>query len=175
MFNGDDAALQKSSEYALLSLMYKLYHQCGVFCLDGTKNNHAPPVQHHISHAHVTKALFLMQANVRNSLAIDELARLLALSTEHFIRIFRAEIKLTPHQYMLRLKMEGATGLLISTTMSVGQIADWFGFENQFHFSRCFKQCTGVSPLAYRKNFIQPVDFAIPKSCEAATDTNEEY
>jgi transcriptional regulator GlxA family with amidase domain len=100
-----------------------------------------------------------MQKNVHDNLGVDEIARILALSTEHFIRLFRAEIKLTPHQYMRRLKIEGASGLLISTTKSVGEISEWFGFENQFHFSRCFKKCTGISPLEYRKTYLQTADF----------------
>jgi len=66
---------------------------------------------------------------------------------------------MTTHQYFTRLKVEGASGLLMSTDKSVGEISDWFGFENQFHFSRIFKKCTGMSPVAYRRTYLQTVDF----------------
>jgi AraC-like DNA-binding protein len=66
---------------------------------------------------------------------------------------------MTPHQYFLRLKIEGASGLLMSSDKNVGEISDYFGFENQFHFSRMFKKCTGLSPLAYRKTYLQKVDW----------------
>jgi AraC-like DNA-binding protein len=159
MFKSNAALLKKAAEYTLLSLMYKLYHQNAFFYISGDDTNTEAGGKPKTTHAHVNKALTVMQTNVRKNLPVDELARILALSTEHFIRLFRAEVKLTPHQYMLRLKIEGASGLLISTSKNVGQIADWFGFENQFHFSRCFKKCTGVSPLEYRKTFLQAVDF----------------
>jgi AraC-like DNA-binding protein len=160
LFRSDDEAFIKAAEYSLLSLMYQVYRRCGLSCVE-RREEKAPSADNRRTggHIHVTRALKLMQKNVRDNLGVDEIARILALSTEHFIRLFRAEIKLTPHQYMRRLKIEGASGLLISTTKSVGEISEWFGFENQFHFSRCFKKCTGSSPLEYRKTYLQAADF----------------
>ena len=111
------------------------------------------------SRVHVEKALLLMEKSVRENLKVEDLAWKLGLSEEHFIRIFREQVRMTPHQYFTRLKVEGASGLLISTDKAVGEISDWFGFENQFHFSRIFKKCTGMSPLDYRKTYFQTVDF----------------
>ncbi len=108
---------------------------------------------------HIDKALSLMQKSVREHLKIEDIAWKLGLSEEHFIRIFREEVRMTPLQYFTRLKVEGASGLLMSTDKSIGEISEWFGFENQFHFSRIFKKCTGVSPLEYRKTYLQLVDF----------------
>jgi transcriptional regulator GlxA family with amidase domain len=101
-----------------------------------------------------------MQINVCEALGIDEVARIVGISMEHFIRIFRREVKMSPHQYIMRLKIEGATGFLISTSKTVEEISEWFGFKNQFHFSRVFKKCTGLSPSQYRKIYVQTVDFA---------------
>ncbi|MDR2053643.1 MAG: AraC family transcriptional regulator [Treponema sp.] len=101
-----------------------------------------------------------MEKSLRQSIGMDEIARLLALSPEYFTRIFRQEIKMSPLQYFLRLKIEGAAGLLISTNKRINEIARWFGFENQFHFSRVFRRYTSLSPLKYRKIYLQTVDFA---------------
>ncbi|MDR2468049.1 MAG: helix-turn-helix domain-containing protein [Spirochaetaceae bacterium] len=161
LFRSGDEALAKAAEFSLLSFIFRVYRQCGLSCVK--ECTPLVPAVHDVKrnsgYTHVTRALHVMQKNVRKNLGVDEIARLLALSTEHFIRIFRTEIKLTPYQYMLRLKIEGASGFLISTTKTVGEIADWFGFENQFHFSRCFKKCTGISPLEYRKTYLQTADF----------------
>ena len=113
----------------------------------------------HAEKAHVEKALSLMQKQVRENLRVEDIAWKLGLSTEHFIRIFRNQVRMTPGQYFTRLKVEGASGLLMSSDKSVGEISDWFGFENQFHFSRIFRKCTGMSPLEYRKTYLQVVDF----------------
>jgi transcriptional regulator GlxA family with amidase domain len=109
---------------------------------------------------HVKKAVAIMEKSLRQSIGMDEIARLLALSPEYFTRIFRQEIKMSPLQYFLRLKIEGAAGLLISTNKRINEIARWFGFENQFHFSRVFRRYTSLSPLKYRKIYLQTVDFA---------------
>jgi len=100
-----------------------------------------------------------MQKSVRENIKIEDLSWKLGLSGEHFIRIFREQVRMTPHQYFTRLKVEGASALLMSTDKPVGEISDWFGFENQFHFSRIFKKCTGMSPLDYRRTYLQTVDF----------------
>ncbi|MDR2499460.1 MAG: helix-turn-helix domain-containing protein [Treponema sp.] len=165
LFRSNDWASTKAAEYALLSLLFRVCRQNGL-CRAGEgeaggADRSGKGLAPNCGHAYVTRALHLMQKNVRKNLGVDEIARLLALSTGHFIRIFRSEIKLTPYQYLLRLKIEGASGLLISTTKSIGEIAEWFGFENQFHFSRCFKKCTGVSPMEYRKTYLQTADFKV--------------
>jgi transcriptional regulator GlxA family with amidase domain len=100
---------------------------------------------------HVKKALVIMEKSVRQSISINEIAHRLTLSPEYFTRIFKQKVKMSPHQYFFRLKIEGAIGFLISTNKHISEIADWFGFENQFHFSRVFKRYTGLSPLKYRR------------------------
>lgn len=162
LFRSGDEAFAKAAEYSLMSLLFQVYRKCGLSCVEACADAGAPDSEggkkRTGGHVHVTRALKLMQKNARDNLAVDEISRILGLSNEHFIRLFRTEIKLTPYQYMLRLKIEGASGLLISTTKSIGEIAEWFGFENQFHFSRCFKKCTGISPLEYRKTYLQAAD-----------------
>ena len=101
-----------------------------------------------------------MEKSVQRSIGMDEIARILSISPEYFTRIFKNEIKMGPLQYFLRLKIEGAAGLLISSNKLISEIASWFGFKNQFHFSRVFKRYTGISPLEYRKIYLQTVDFS---------------
>ncbi len=114
----------------------------------------------HVEKVHVEKALAIMQKQVREQLKIEDLAWKLGLSTEHFIRIFRREVRMTPGQYFTRLKIEGASGMLISSDRSIGDISAWFGYANQFSFSRIFHRCTGMSPLEYRRTYLQVVDFS---------------
>jgi AraC-like DNA-binding protein len=182
-FHSNDPTLIKAAEYNFLSLLYKVYHDAITEKLPEflkTKNTGDPPPPSFYAPlpkkiisdmptsvtatVHVKKALVLMERSVRQSIDINEIAHRLTISPEYFTRIFKREIKISPHQYFLRLKIEGAVGFLISTNKRISEIAYWFGFENQFHFSRVFKRYTGLSPLKYRKLYVYfgPPDPASP-------------
>lgn len=137
---GSDEAGRRAASYQLLSLIFRWFGEGD--CNTATGQGRSP---------HVGKALSLMAGALREKLGIEAFAMKLGISEEHFIRTFHAELGMSPFQYYTRLKVEGASGLLADTRMSVGSIAEHFGFENQFHFSRVFRKCTGLSPLAYRK------------------------
>lgn len=105
---------------------------------------------------HVERALILMGKLIQEKLSIDVLAGRLGLSSEHFIRLFRQKIGISPFQYFTRLKIEAASSFLVDTNLKVNVVAAHFGFENPFHFSKIFKKCTGFSPLEYRRTFRRP-------------------
>jgi AraC-like DNA-binding protein len=156
MSRSNDAALKESAVHLLISLLYRFFGcYSGNTGGDSLLENQTDRKGYHI---HTEKALLLMQRFVRENMKISGIAQKIGLSEEHFIRVFRKDMRMTPHQYFLRLKIEGASGLLMSSDKNVGEISDYFGFENQFHFSRMFKKCTGLSPIAYRKTYLQKVD-----------------
>ena len=66
-------------------------------------------------------------------------------------RVFHASYGISPKQYLLKLKMDKAAQMLVSTEMPVALIAEALGFEDQHVFSRAFKKYWGVSPMLYRK------------------------
>jgi len=155
-----DPSLRESARHLLESFLYRWFARYTPKSPSGSGSTRAEAATvERKSRAHVEKALSLMQKSVRENVKIEDIAWKLGLSDEHFIRIFRDQVRMTPHQYFTRLKVEGASGLLMSTDKAVGEIAEWFGFENQFHFSRIFKKCTGMSPLEYRRTYLQTVDF----------------
>jgi AraC-like DNA-binding protein len=108
---------------------------------------------------HIAKALAIMKNQLNRNIGMEEIAAMLKMSQEHFSRIFKQVTRMNPHQYYMRLKIEAASGVLISSNKLISEIADMFGYENQFHFSRVFKQYTGLSPAEYRNHYLQTVDF----------------
>ncbi len=102
---------------------------------------------------YVNKAINMMQKMVSNNCSIDYFASMCGITEEHFIRIFRDEMQMTPHQYYLRLKIQNAALDLINSSKPIYTIAEEFSFENQFHFARVFKKCTGLTPSSYRAAF----------------------
>jgi len=66
---------------------------------------------------------------------------------------FRAFFGETPHQFVIRLRLERAADRLRRTDYSVTDVALAVGFESPAHFSRAFKTRFGCSPRAYRHKF----------------------
>jgi len=80
-----------------------------------------------------------------------ELANIVSMSTESFIRLFKRWTGETPMRYVQQVRMREACRLLADTDSSIDEIALQTGFPDRFYFSRVFKRHTGHSPAAYRK------------------------
>lgn len=74
------------------------------------------------------------------------------LSYKYMAHLFKKEKGVTMQQYHNSIRMDEACRLLCSTLMSIGEIADKLGFSDELYFSRCFRNYTGKSPSAYRKD-----------------------
>ena len=83
-------------------------------------------------------------------LSIPSLARKAFMSEDHFIRLFRKEMGETPNNFIIRMKMERAELLLITTQLPVKNIADMLGYEEVPYFNRLFKKKVGKTPKEYR-------------------------
>lgn len=73
------------------------------------------------------------------------------LSRSYFIRAFRETTGHTPHQWLIRRRLQQARGLLRDSALPLAEIAAACGFSDQSHFTRAFSQAEGVSPGAWRR------------------------
>ncbi|WP_284314500.1 helix-turn-helix domain-containing protein [Labrys miyagiensis] len=89
--------------------------------------------------------------NLSKSLSLEDIASVCDLSSSHFTRLFRSSTSLTPHQYLLRRRIDTAQRLLIESGMSISEIAFECGFADQVHFTQTFRRFTGKAPGAFRK------------------------
>jgi AraC family transcriptional regulator len=93
----------------------------------------------------------LVKGKIDEDLSLDEMARAVGLSAGHFSEVFRNTTGETPHQYILRSRIERAKEMLCSSGKSrVLDVAIACGFKNQQHFARVFRQLCGASPTEYR-------------------------
>jgi AraC-like DNA-binding protein len=81
---------------------------------------------------------------------VGEFARSVGMSENGFIKLFSREMGVTPHVYLSRMRINRCKSLLLSTDMSMSEIAAECGFENPYYFSNAFRRHTGVSPTKYR-------------------------
>ena len=77
---------------------------------------------------------------------IKEIADHCGMSEYHFFRLFKAVIGISPHQYLIRKRIENAHALLSDKSHSVSDVAFLCGFADVFSFSKAFKKHTGTPP-----------------------------
>lgn len=81
----------------------------------------------------------------------EELLASASKSEEHISRCFRKYLSCTPGDYLNRLRISAAQGLLLSTRYGIAHIAMECGYESLSYFYRIFKEETGMAPGEYRK------------------------
>jgi AraC family transcriptional regulator len=96
----------------------------------------------------------LVHAKMEDDLSLDEMAESVGLSTAHFARMFRKSTGETPHQFVLRLRLERAKAMLRAPDARVLDVAVACGFKTQQHFAQVFRDVCGVSPTEYRQNLV---------------------
>jgi AraC family transcriptional regulator len=82
------------------------------------------------------------------------MAQSVGLSTAHFARVFRKSTGETPHQFVLRQKLERAKAMLRAPDARVLDVAVACGFKTQQHFAQVFRDICGISPTGYRQDFL---------------------
>lgn len=90
-------------------------------------------------------------ARLPESLAVPELAALSGLSPHHFGDAFKAATGVSPHQYVIRCRVERAQELLRTGTLTPAQIAVAVGFSSQSHLTEHFQRLTGLTPARFRR------------------------
>lgn len=86
-----------------------------------------------------------------NKLSIEEMAQKSFTSKYHFIRSFKAEVGLTPHQFQIQNRIRKAQRLLHQTD-TITEVALTTGFCDQSHFIKQFEKHVGLPPLTYKKS-----------------------
>lgn len=100
--------------------------------------------------AHYKRVLDYLADHFGDQIAIANLASVAGLSEAHFSREFRRTIGDSPHQFLMRYRVEQATKLLTDPTLQLSAISHACGFSDQAHLTRLFKRFTGQTPRQYR-------------------------
>jgi AraC-like DNA-binding protein len=96
-----------------------------------------------------------MQTFFNANITIADICDEINISPFHFIRTFKRKNGVSPHQYLLNIRIQNAKELLNSGRYSVSEAAMLCGFVSLPHFSSTFKDMTGYSPAEYKKIYIQ--------------------
>ena len=130
------------AEVGLLSLFERIFNICGLPQDAGLlkKNDNRK----------VATAIAYFLAHIEQQFTLAELAELIGCTDFHLIRLFRAATGVSPHTYLVQLRLEHARKLLAAGS-SIVDAALLSGFSDQSHLTRYFKARFGITPGMYRK------------------------
>ncbi len=92
----------------------------------------------------------LLHSTFMNKLDLSTISNTAYLSTPQLVRQFKAAFQITPHQYLIKIRLAHAASLLKQTNKSVQEITCACGFEDTSAFCRAFKTKHRISPLSFR-------------------------
>jgi AraC family transcriptional regulator len=92
-----------------------------------------------------------VENNLHRRISVQELARLVGLSSSHFCRAFRCAHGVAPRDYVLRRRVQVAQQLMLTTAEPLCAIAVRCGMCDQSHFTRLFHHMVGETPHVWRR------------------------
>ncbi len=95
-------------------------------------------------------AISFLRTNLHREVVIGELAQLVQLSRSRLCFLLKAELGLSPRQYLKALRMERASELLEATFLSIKEVAGKVGYNDSSRFMRDFKKFYGMTPSQFR-------------------------
>lgn len=84
-------------------------------------------------------------------ISIGELSEFMCLTPDHFSRVFKKTMGCSPCDYIQMKRIERAQALLLSSHLSIAQVAESVGIGNPAQFSRLFVKIARCRPREYRK------------------------
>jgi AraC family transcriptional regulator len=98
----------------------------------------------------ISLAKEVIQQRFNERLPLESIAGLCGITVRHLCRMFRSQTGMTPHEYIIKCRVDRAIELIRMGSMSFADIADIVGFFDQAHMSATFRRETGRSPSHFR-------------------------
>lgn len=96
-----------------------------------------------------------IQNNITNVLDISHYARSMGISESYFQHLYTELFGVSFQRDIISLRIEHAKNILLTTNLTIEQIAELCGYNNLVHFYRQFKKVAGITPAKYRKLYIK--------------------
>ena len=112
------------------------------------QENAEPPV--------ITKAKQYIKDHQTEELRLGQVAKAVNTSSFYFCKMFKKATKVNFTDYLARLRIEKARGLLLNPNLRISEIAYEVGFQSLTHFNRVFKRVLGQAPTEYRTRLASP-------------------
>ncbi|MEJ0028399.1 MAG: AraC family transcriptional regulator [Rhizomicrobium sp.] len=98
-----------------------------------------------------------LERHLQDTVHVEDLGNAVNLSSAYFARAFKRTFGVSPHAYIVRCRLERACRLMLTTDDPLSDVALACGFTDQAHLSKLFRQSTGESPAAWRRERREPL------------------
>lgn len=132
-------------------MMDSLAIQLSVLLLRETESNFDNKNAAKDNYSYVNRAIDFIQAYYDSNILLDDICHSIHITPYHFIRIFKEKTGLTPHAYLLNVRIENAKKMLEKRECNITEAAYLCGFSAVSHFSTAFKRQVGIAPSEYKK------------------------
>jgi AraC family transcriptional regulator len=112
-----------------------------------------PQLRNGLPRARLNRVIEFVEANLHREIGLSDLAKTAGMSAHYFSELFKQSVHLSPHQFVLRRRIDRARKLLHNPEMTVLEAAVRSGFADHSHFTKMFRRLVGVTPKAYRAAF----------------------
>ncbi|MBQ2658998.1 MAG: helix-turn-helix domain-containing protein [Erysipelotrichaceae bacterium] len=100
----------------------------------------------------IVKARKYIEENFKENIDRNDVAAVTFVTPNYLSKLFKNKMNMNLREYINQLRIEEAKRLLISTSMSISEIASDVGYYNISYFSTVFHKLVGVSPFDWRNN-----------------------
>jgi AraC family transcriptional regulator len=97
------------------------------------------------------RVLAYIEEHLNQSISLADLAQVAEISPNYLIALFRQSMGMTPHKYVIQMRVERARGLLKQKQLTLLEIAQHCGFLDQSQFTTVFRRYAGVTPGHFRR------------------------
>ena len=146
----DDAASEAFCRHGVEALLAILYRTA----METREAERAPARCAALPAWRLKQVTALIAERLSDGISVEEMARFVGLSPDHFVRSFAAATGKTPHQWLTEMRIERAKGLLRDPSATTTLIALELGYSSPSHFSSRFRQVVGMSPTTWRQTFL---------------------
>ncbi len=134
---------ERIDKLVLGSMLYsRIFWEAYIGLKKGEGEDYPPPL---------SRAIAILERDYAEDLSIDIVSKRAGVSTPNLYTLFKRHLEVTPHQYILNLRLRRARTMLAGNEKSIKEISLECGFENLESFYRAFRKNSRMTPAEYRR------------------------
>lgn len=135
----DNGLILTSRMYEIISTISHSFYTC--------TNNDVESIKHRKT---IDYAVKYIEDNFSEKILLDDIASHCHFSPSHLHRVFKKHMGITPCEYIVRVRLNNAKLMLLTTDKTISDIAFECGFDSQSYMNNVFKKHLGITPLKLR-------------------------